>query len=118
MFNLEGVNAVIATLAAISAILIPWFIYRRGGKAIKISEQSGIASSNTEGIAQAFEGLKKTIDSMSVYITILENDRKVSKEDIRILTVQRDVLQKELNRMYRKYGDNGLPNGIFKQGSK
>lgn len=97
---------VIGVISTLSATALGWFIHKRQVRVDKVTEQAGIASGNTEGIAQAFEGLKKTIESMSTYITILENDKKVSKEDIRILTQQRDALQQELNRMYRKYGED------------
>lgn len=99
-------DKIITSVAVISGILVPWFVYRRSVKLDKISEQSGIASNNAAGVAQAFEGLKEHITGLNNFIAILQADSRVDKEDIKILTSQRDVLQKELNRMYRKYGDD------------
>lgn len=108
MFDL---TAIIGSISILSAATLGWFTYRRSVRVDESSERTGIASSNVAGTAQAFEGLKKTIDAMNTYITVLENDRKVAKEDVKLLTQQRDALQKELNRMYRKYGENGNGNG-------
>lgn len=91
----------------IPSFIIGFLVYRRSVKVDKISEQAGVASDKTAGIAQAFEGLRQHIAGLNAFIAILQADARIDKEDIKSLTAQRDALQKELNRMYRKYGDNG-----------
>lgn len=97
-------------IGLISALVLSWLAHWRGGKVVKISEQAGIASDKTAGIAQVIEAMKIHIAGLNDYITILIADKSVDKEDIRRLTKQRDALQKELNRMYHKYGENGNGN--------
>lgn len=91
----------------IPAFIIGYLTYRRSVKVDKISEQSGIASDKTAGIAQIIEAMKAHIDALNEYIVVLHADNRVDKEDLKRVTEQRDALQKELNRMYRKYGENG-----------
>lgn len=100
-------TTIIGGVSTISATLLGWFIYRRSVRIDKVSEQTGIASDKTAGIAQAFEGLKEHIAGLNAFIAMLQEDSRIDKEDIKNLTIQRDALQKELNRMYRKYGENG-----------
>lgn len=101
-------NPVIASITiGLPSFLLGYLAYRRSVRADKISEQSGIASNKTEGIAQALDGMNKLVVSLNAYILLLQADSAVDKEDIKILTIQRDTLQKELNRMYKKYGENG-----------
>jgi len=97
---------VVSILIGLPSSIIALLGLRRAFKADKVSEQLGAASGSAQSIAQAFEGLNKVIESLNAYILILQADKRVAAEDIKILTVQRDALQKELNRMYRKYGDS------------
>lgn len=100
------IDKVITSVAVISGILATWYGLSRSAKSDKISEQSGIASDKTAGVAQNIEAMRVHIDGLNTFIAALQADKKVDREDIRILTEQRDALQRELNRMYRKYGED------------
>jgi len=98
---------VLGVIAAGPAAAVGYLGYRRSKRADAVTEQLGIQSGSAQSIAQAFDGLNKVIAGLNTYIAILQADHAVDAEDIRRLTEQRDALQIELNRMYRKYG-NGL----------
>lgn len=98
---------VIAVAVGIPSATVAIWGLIRSRRVDKISEQSGIASNKTAGVAQTIEAMRVHIAGLNDFIVILQASGRVKDEDIRILTKQRDALQKELNRMYRKYGDNG-----------
>lgn len=106
------IASIVGGISTLSAALLGWFVYRRSVSVDKTSAQAGIASNSVAGTAQAFEGLKQTIASMNTYIGVLENDRKINKEDTRVVVEQNKVMQKELNRLYRKYGNGDTSNGV------
>jgi len=96
---------VLGVVAGTPAVIVGYLAYRRSRKADAATERLGIASGSAQSITQAFDGLNKVIDGLNMYIAILQADHAVDAEDIRRLTAQRDALQTELNRMYRKYGN-------------
>lgn len=100
-------------IGAPSAVL-GYLGYLQSKKVDKRSEESGIASGKAEAIAQSIDGLNKVIVGLNSLVTALQADKQADAADIKYLkdqvvvtTGQRDTLQKELNRMYRKYGENG-----------
>lgn len=96
--------ATIGLVVGLPSFFIAYLGLKRAFKADRVSEKLGMASGQSQSIAQAFEGLEKVIEGLNMYILILQADRKVDREDVRRLTEQRDTLQKELDRMYKKYG--------------
>lgn len=89
-----------ALTAAVSSILIAYLGYRRSKKVDAIAAQAGLDTGSRAGTAQIIEGQNQLIGN-------LQADNLLLREAAR----ERDELKRRLNRMNRKYGDNGNGNG-------
>lgn len=96
---------IVGTALAVPATAISLLGLRRAYRNDKITEQAGIVTGNTEGVAQVIGGLNGIIDS-------LQEDNKVFRQELRVLNVrlevvtrERDELRRELDRLLRKYGE-------------
>jgi len=97
-----------ALLIGAPSFALGYMALQRSRKVDAISAQSGVATDARAGTAQIIEGLNRLIDN-------LQEDNASFREDIRYLTVRLDAVTKErddlrirLNRLARRYDDNGL----------
>lgn len=96
-----------ALIIGAPAAALGYLAFRRSQKVDSVSEQSGIATQASAGIAQIQSSLNDLVDS-------LQEDNKAFREDIKYLTArldacntERDQMRIEIARLKRKYGENG-----------
>lgn len=107
-------QVITALLIGLPSFLLGYLAYRRARKVDAVAAQSGVMTESRAGTAQIIEGLNLLIDQ-------LQDDNKTFRDDIKYLTLrldaiakERDQLRRELNRLQRKYGENG--NGTLEGG--
>lgn len=89
-----------ATIAAYAApfvaLISAVFVYIKGRKDSKLSNQAQVSSDQQD------------------FIAILQEDNKIIRQEFAQLKAQFLKLEREVNRLYRKYGENGTtpPEGI------
>lgn len=108
MINVD-LNSVIATVGVLSGILLPWFLYKRGGKAVKISEQSGIASDNRAGIGQHLSALQEDNKTLRQELKDAKLEIRTMAQEcsdkISFLESKIASIEEKLNGFIRKYGN-------------
>ena len=99
------IQAILIGLPATALGFLAWW---RSRKVDAVAEQSGAVTETRAGTAQVIDGLNQLIDN-------LQDDNRLFREDIKYLTLrldvivkERDELRRELNRLNRKYGENGV----------
>lgn len=102
-----GEQALYALLIGLPATVLGLLAYRRSRKVDAVTEQAGVASESRAGTGQIIEGLNQLIDN-------LQDDNREFREELRRVIQrcdgvanERDALRREVNRLYRKYGENG-----------
>lgn len=100
-------DAVFALVIGLPSFLLGYLAYRRARKVDAVAAQSGVVTETRAGTAQIIEGLNQLINN-------LQDDNRVIREDLKYLTLRLDAIAKErdgfkrqLNRLQRKYGENG-----------
>lgn len=100
-------DAILAILIGVPSLVIGLLSWVRSRKVDAVAAQSGALTETRAGTAQIIEGLNLLIDQ-------LQDDNKTFRDDIKYLTLrldaiakERDELRRELNRLQRKYGENG-----------
>jgi hypothetical protein len=105
-------QAMIGVVIGFPSAALGYLAYKRSRKVDAISAQSGAVSENRAGMTQIIESLNQLIDN-------LQDDNKSFRDDIRFLTGrldvtlrERDDLRREVDRLYRRYGNGTPPGGM------
>lgn len=90
----------IQIISPIAALVIPYLVYRRSRHVDDNSQKMGMVTENRAGQAQISEGQQD-------FITMLQEDNRILRLEFAEIKVEVTALRKEVNRLHRKYGDNG-----------
>lgn len=100
-------STAIGIAAPIAAIAVAAFGYRRSRHVDSVSAQLGMATETRAGQAEMRADRESLINS-------LQEDNALFRQELKEVRAALAVLQREVNRLYRKYGENGVtpPKGI------
>lgn len=94
----------VGAVGVISGALLGWFGYRRAVKVDNKTEGSAVVAARSGEVSQIIEGLNLLIDN-------LQKDNRIWRENFASITIkltevvkERDELQLEVHRLYKKYG--------------
>lgn len=93
-------ETVVVVGSPIIALIVPFLVYLRSRRVDATSERMGVVTENRAGQAQISEGQQD-------FITMLQEDNRILRAEFAELKIEVIALRKEVNRLHRKYGDNG-----------
>lgn len=103
----------VAVAAPVLGFAVAYMGYRRSRHVDTVTEQSGAATESRAGVQQIIDAGNKLNDQLQRYLDQAQEDNQ--QEHVRYLDVRSQLegcfartqeLTKELNRMYRKYGND------------
>lgn len=94
----------------IAAVIAAYLVYRRSLHVDAVSAKTGVATESRAGQAQIMEGQQD-------FIAVLQEDNRLlrieittikldCRKEIAIVKSEVNALRKEVDRLYRKYGEN------------
>lgn len=102
----------LAALPVIGVVVVAWWGHKQSKRTAEDTVKSGVAVEERMGMAQIQAAMEALVNTYQEDTEAFRAQIRYGNEQLDACAKTREELRRELARMYRKHGENGLEIGI------